>query len=432
VSEDERRRDEGEAGGPGPRGDVPLPRTERHEAPLYLARYHERKARARGRQVTDAADEADEGTPLYLRRFRARRSAGDSVQEPSRGTAPPPRVIEQEGRRWTEAWAHSTRQKELIPPPEHPSGGGSEPPATPRGRTAATVHFVRHGETQGYSIDGGLTPMGRWQAHRRGHDLSKSVREGEVVRLVCADTARAWQTAEHLRRGVEDGLELWARDAKIIGPETREEFRNFQVWSPTAGLRDPTAAFREFHAVMERYERVALGDRPLWLVEMDRFWRTQDGGGDPIHYWLTIPLAHFEPPALCVLRFWLGVVEIAKEADEGTRIVCATHSGPMRAFATWAFGHDPGEPYHTEEVVVKVRRNLSEASVTFRNRAQAVHVPPVDRWPVWWEPGWRGTVHDQASSQTRPGERGDPGAVVAGSDKNDKTDPAALAHPWEG
>lgn len=96
-----------------------------------------------------------------------------------------------------------------------------------------------------------------------------------------APTARALRTAEHIRRGIEDGLELWGRSAAVVGPEAMEEFRNFQVWSPS-GIKDPTQAFREYHAVLERYERVALGDRPLWLVEMDRFWRVQLGGGDPI------------------------------------------------------------------------------------------------------------------------------------------------------
>lgn len=357
--------------------DVPLPRTERHEAPLYLARYQQRQARDRERASGEPVSDDEQDIPLYLRRFRARRRDQTGPDEHRhRETDPrPPPVVEADGQRFTEAWASSTRQKEIVPPPE-----------AARDTVAATVHVVRHAETQGYSVDGGLTPMGRWQARRRGHDLSKVVRAGETVRVVCADTARGRQTAEHLRSGMEDGLQLWGRHAEILGPEPREEFRNLQVWSPQGGRRDPTAAFREYHAVMERYERVALGDRPLWLVEMDRFWRTQDAGGDPIFYWLTIPMLHFEPPSLCVLRCWLGIVHLTEESGEGVRVVCATHSGPMRALATWAFGHDPGEPYNTEEIVVRLRRNRTEATLAYRNRAQDVHVPPVDRWPVWWEP----------------------------------------------
>jgi hypothetical protein len=163
-----------------------------------------------------------------------------------------------------------------------------------------------------------------------------------------------------------------------------DEFRNFTVWTPS-GERDATAAFREYHAVAERYERVAMGDRPLWLVEMDRFFRIQMGGGDPIHFWMTVPLLDFEPPASVVLRFWAGISRLVADAEDGARIIVATHSGPMRAFATWALGHDAGEPYNVEEVRVKVRRSLTEAQVTYRNRTAEVHIPPAAEEPSWWQ-----------------------------------------------
>ena len=65
---------------------------------------------------------------------------------------------------------------------------------------------------------------------------------------------------------------------------------------------------------------------------------------------------YFEPPRPCVRRFWRGFHRLVA-ADAGqTRIVVATHSGPIRAFATWAHGYDPGEPFNTEEVRVKLAR----------------------------------------------------------------------------
>jgi broad specificity phosphatase PhoE len=133
---------------------------------------------------------------------------------------------------------------------------------------------------------------------------------------------------------------------------------------------------------MEKLERMAVGDRPRWLVEIDRFYRTQLGGADPIHMWLTIPLMYFEPPAMCVRRFWRGFHRLIEESP-GHRIVAATHSGPIRAFATWAHGYDPGEPYNTEEVVVKVRRGGRTALVAYRNRVTEVNVPPPDEFPAW-------------------------------------------------
>lgn len=349
--------------------DPPLPRTERPDAPLYLASYLRRRARAAapepGGEPAQAEAGAEEATPLYLRRFRERRA------DPDAPDAPPP-VWNGEPLEVTRAWAEITRTKEIVPVSE----AGAF-------RVAAQVHIVRHGETQGYSTESGLTPLGGWQAHRRGFDLSKGIRDGEQVRIVCADTNRARQTAEHLHRGLLDGLDLWRRDAKVAEPRPMAEFRNFQVATPD-GLRDVTSAFRMYHALAERYERVALGDRPMWLVEVDRFWNVQQGGADPIHHWMTIPMLHFEPPASCVRRFWAGFQRLVDEAP-GARILCATHSGPIRAFAAWAVGYDPGEPYNTEEVLVKLKEGGGEALVAYRNRVQEVQVPPTGERPDWWE-----------------------------------------------
>ena len=347
------------AGGRGPE-ETHLPRTERPDPPLYLARYLQRR-RLPGPDGDDPGD-ADPDTPLYLRRFR-KRQEGETLD------GPPPRVRDEPGG-WPREWADITRSKEIVAPP------------SARRRVAATIHIVRHGETQGYSADSGLTPLGAWQANRRGHDLSKAVGDGESVRIVCADTNRARQTADQIVRGMNDGLALWNRQADLKGPEPMEEFRNFRVATPD-GVKDVTSAFRLYQSVMERHERTALGDRPMWLVEIDRFWKTQEGGGDPIHHWMTIPMLHFEPPASAVRRFWAGFVRLVAESEPGARIICATHSGPMRAFAAWAVGYDPGEPYNTEEVLVKVREGARMATVAFRNRVQDVHVPSETELSDW-------------------------------------------------
>ena len=344
--------------------DPNLPRTERYEAPLYLARYLERQSRQRMGANGDAA--GDDDIPLYLRRFRARRAEASPLDAPPPGAAA-----------FNAKYAEVARSKEIVAPPEA------------RIPLRASVRLVRHGETQGYSTDSGLTPLGGWQSHRRGFDISKGVRDGDVVRLVAADTARARQTIEHIHRGLLDGLEQWGREAEILGPEFLPELANFRVATPS-GLRDVTAAFREYHSVMEAYERVALGDRPLWLVEVDRFWRTQVAGADPIHHWLTIPMLHFEPPVSCVRRFWSAITRLvgeapAPESGRSAMIVAATHSGPIRAFATWAHGYDPGEPYNLEEVVVSVKEGAKEALVAYRNRVTEVHVPPMDELPKWGE-----------------------------------------------
>ena len=361
---------------------------DRYEPPAYLARYQDRQARERERRADVDAGDGSDDTPLYLRRFRARGGSAPAVE---------PAVVHLDDASFTRDYAATTREKEIVAPPERKA---SE-------EFVAEIRIVRHGITQGYSTDAGLTPMGGWQAHQRGHSLSKSLRDGQQVRIVCADTNRARQTAEQIYRGMLDGLEQWQHKADVSEPEPIPELRNFQVWTPD-GMRDVTSAFRQYQATMEKLERMAVGDRPRWLVEIDRFYRTQLGGADPIHMWLTIPLMYFEPPAICVRRFWRGFHRLIEEAkgegasqrasasqertepgsrplDAGRpyRIIATTHSGPMRAFATWAHGYDPGEPYNTEEVVVKVRRGGRTALVAYRNRVTEVNVPPSDELPVW-------------------------------------------------
>jgi broad specificity phosphatase PhoE len=333
-------------------------RTDRTDAPLYLARYSERRAKEEPAPEQDG----DESTPLYLRRFRERTSSA-----PTRSRSVP---LEVDGERFSPEYAAVTRSHEIIPEQRGERDGYT-----------TEIRIIRHGITQGYSTDAGLTPMGAWQAHQRGQALSRTLREWPQVRIVCAPTNRARQTAEQIHRGLLDGLDQYGRDCEVTGPEPVEELKNFQVWSPD-GVRDITASFRKYQAEMEKLERMAVGDRPRWLVEIDRFYRTQLGGADPIQLWLTVPLMYFESPQACVRRFWQGFNRLIAESP-GQRIIAATHSGPIRAFATWAHGYDPGEPVNTEEVVVRVKHGGRTATVSYRNRVTEVNIPAEDEIPRW-------------------------------------------------
>lgn len=338
-------------------------RTDRTDAPNYLSKYTARKDReAEAPSRTAEPGEATD-TPLYLRRFRDRQD--------STTTAARPALLEVDGERFTSQYAQGTRSHEIVPPPERREVDGY----------VSEIRIIRHGITQGYSTDAGLTPMGGWQAHQRGHSLAKTLRAWPQMRIVCADTARARQTADQIHRGLLDGLDQFGRECEILGPEPIPELRNFQVWTPD-GPRDITSAFRQYQATMEKLERMAVGDRPRWLVEIDRFYRTQAGGADPIQTWLTIPLMYFESPQACVRRFWKGFNRLVAESPN-TRIIAATHSGPIRAFATWAHGYDPGEPHNTEEVIVRIRHGGQTATVSYRNRVTEVNVPSADDVPVW-------------------------------------------------
>lgn len=365
-------------------GDQPQGRI---DAPLYLARWREREA-AQARHGAGTGNGAgldgeddDSHLPLYLRQFRSR--GGSTTTEapatPGAGgaTAPATPLWERASLAVQRALTEDNRNKEISPPPHA------------RQELHNDVYLIRHGETQGYSTDSGLTPQGAWQAHTYGHTLAKRIKSGETVVFRHAPTNRARETAEGIHRGLVDGLAQFEKDITIVEPEPMAEFRNFGFAAPD-GLKDVTAAFRQFYAEREDYERRRTGDRPLWLVEMDRFWTTQQGGGDPIAHWLTVPMLHFEPPSMTVRRFWAGINRLGDE-HPGARLAIATHSGCIRAFAVSVLGYDPGEPYNTEHVRVKITADRNEALVAYRNRVQETRVPDIDWLPPWavdetWEP----------------------------------------------
>jgi len=347
----------------------------RFDAPLYLARYRQRQSGqpqvepSTTNGDTDGGAAAEDTSPLYLRRFRSRSGSG------STGPAADTPLWQRSALPVQQALTEDNRNKEI-----------SAPPGSARS-LRNDVFLIRHGETQGYSTDSGLTPQGAWQAHSYGHTMARRLKDGETVVLRHAATARATETAEQIHRGLLDGLAQYEKSITIVEPAVANEFRNFQFVAPD-GLKDVTAAFREYQALLEGFERSAARDRPQWVVEMDRFWRTQQGGGDPIQHWLTIPLLHFEPPALCVRRFWAGINRLSAEFP-GARLAIATHSGCIRAFAVSALGYDPGEPYNIEHVRVKLLTddehtvNGRDATVAYRNRVQEVKVPDIGQLPTW-------------------------------------------------
>jgi len=131
-------------------------RTDRTDAPYYLARYTERRGLKQPPPSSSPAG-ADEDLPLYLRRFRERARDGQ-------GETASAALLEVDGERFTREFAGASRDKEIVPPPERKA----------QEDFATEIRIIRHGITQGYQTDSGLTPMGGWQSHQRGHSLSKS------------------------------------------------------------------------------------------------------------------------------------------------------------------------------------------------------------------------------------------------------------------
>jgi broad specificity phosphatase PhoE len=332
--------------------------TTRDDAPAYLMRYAKRRAEPR----VDTADEPGEPAFVARARERATRRALAELDQPA---APPGR---------TEAFA-----RETVAPREF-----QWPASIRRQVTASTdVRLIRHGQTQGYIADSALTPLGRWQSHRKGQDLAKGLTEGATARVVNAPTARATETAVALVEGLRQAVARYGiSDVTVTGPEPVDGFRNFQAWFEGREV-DITAAFHDFATVLEGYERHGGGDRPGWMVELDRFWRIQFAGGDPITQWLAVPTHFVEPPAFVVRRYWQTIVEQVREAPPGTRLYVCAHSGPIRAVAAAAVGHDPGEPNNVEDVRIRVHDDVEHATLTYRGRAVELEIPTAAT-PSWF------------------------------------------------
>ena len=350
--------------------------TTRHDAPAYLLRYMERRrqsaesapaASAPKRQTEDRPSYTDKGRPPYMDKVleRSRERANEALQADD---APPGGV--------TPAYAaNTTSPREIVPPPSFFKSryGGS-----------AEVRLIRHGQTQGYATDAGLSALGRWQAHRKGQDLARGVKPGMAIRFPHADTSRAAETALAVREGLLAGMAKYGLKAAVEEPHVNSRFNNFQVWCDGKEM-DVTSAFMTYATMVETYEAQKGGDWPGWLTEMYRFWNIQAAGGDPITHWLRMPMQYFEPAALCVRRFWHGIVDEVAKGPDNLRVFVCTHSGPIRAVATAATGHDPGEPYNLEDVRMRVFADREHAVVTYRERALEIEIP-TSRAVSWASP----------------------------------------------
>jgi len=337
---------------------VPRVPTTRDDTPAYLARYEARKAEG------DA--EPDSNEPGFVTRARARATERADFER-EQPDAPPSR---------TAAFARESVAPRELQWPES---------LRPTIASSTDVRLIRHGQTQGYISDSALTALGRWQAHRKGQDLAKGMQDGAMARIVHADTARAAETAVALAEGLRQAVARYGiDDVTIEAPYPVEGFRNFQAWFNGREL-DITAAFQEFANMLEGYERHGGGDRPGWMVEMDRIYRIQFAGGDPITSWLTNPTHYVEPPAYVVRRYWQTILEELERLPEGGRLFVCGHSAPIRAIAASAVGHDPGEPHNVEDVRIRVYADREHATLTYRGRAVEIEIPTLIT-PSWFGP----------------------------------------------
>ena len=81
-------------------------------------------------------------------------------------------------------------------------------------------------------------------------------------------------------------------------------------------------------------------------------------------------------------RYWQAIVDEVRVATPGTRVYVCAHSGPIRAVAAAAVGHDPGEPNNVEDVRIRVHRDLEHATLTYRGRGLEIDIPTAVT-PTW-------------------------------------------------
>ena len=338
---------------------MPAQPTSRDNAPAYLAKYLDRKV------TTPVAPQyEDHNLPPYLLKARERaaeRARFEAITE----TAPP------DG---SEALAFETVGPRELDMPDvirkHLAG-------------STDVRLIRHGQTQGYVTDAALTDRGRWQAHRKGQDLARSLSPGTTVKLLFAPTPRAEETARGVREGINQGLARFGIEGvEVLDAVVAPEFDNFQVWADGQEC-DVTHAFTKYATYLDEHMKTGKGNREGWMMEMDRFWKIQAAGGDPITHWIGQVMQYVEPPHLVIRRWWRGIVKYVGEGPANQRIYICSHSGPIRAMAANAVGHDPGEPNNVEDVRIRVLKDLDRAIVTYRGRGVEIEIP-TNVSPSWF------------------------------------------------
>lgn len=242
------------------------------------------------------------------------------------------------------------------------------------------VRLVRHGQTRTYTADQGLTKRGRHQALAKGAELARQLAPGSMVRLPHAPTNRAKETALVIREGLLYQLGQDRTDDVVVEqPVVDERFDNFRLWCDDRAL-DPTQAYASYHAMLGTSDDA----QPGWFTEIHQFYRILASGGDPITFWLTQPVQYFEPAATAVRRFWHGITDHASDAPPGLRVFVSTHSGCIRALATAALGHDPGEPDNTEDASIRLPPSAARAVLTYQGQKVQLAVPTTANPP--WHP----------------------------------------------
>jgi len=230
----------------------------------------------------------------------------------------------------------------------------------PAGRRAGAGGFRhrdpdhRDGSHRVSQTDSGTDPMGGWQSHQRGHSLSKSV-QGPARRSgsYAPTQPEPGRPPTRLPR-MTDGLAQWGGSRHRQSPR---RVPGCATPGPDAGPGRATSTLgvsATYQRDGEKLERMGeVGDRPAVAGEIDRCLPQPVGGEARSHVADASRLMYFETPqSACaqVLARFHGWRRIARKPDHR-----ATQSA-RSARATGRTATTPASSYHTEEVVVRIRR----------------------------------------------------------------------------
>lgn len=203
------------------------------------------------------------------------------------------------------------------------------------------LYLLRHGEVSSHHGDVPITEDAANQAEKVGRRFGADV--SGIMTVLCGETRRARETAEHLSRGIE------IAGGRVEGPTVAHALRNPDLY--LGGHRVNMVSTPEALAAqvpdLEPEEVAGLEFFPDFLSQPDR-----------VGWWLR----HDDPPgerssvvAVRIEAFARSLVNPFRE--DRTGVVAVTHSPLLRAIGLAQMGYDIGEPDWVSGLAIEVDRS---------------------------------------------------------------------------
>ena len=229
------------------------------------------------------------------------------------------------------------------------------------------IHVVRHGHIPSHDTDVPLTEEGQKAVYFAGSELAALIEDGEVISFFHGPARRARETAWGIYHGLRDSLKATSpAEPRIAPPDILGGLRNLGF---IVQGRMQEAMRVQFDLVRAEYLAEPSPENADRMAFHQGFWDSDD----PIRFWLTHPSPHAEDPNEVARRVAAALRELLREPPQPPasrrRIICASHSAPMRAFLRQVFGADPGEPDFCESFTVE-RMEDGRARVVFRGQSK--------------------------------------------------------------